>query len=121
MAVVTIAACASALSAINATLFSVARLARSSAEQRLMPAWCRRCNRNDAPMWSILVISAGALIVAALSSLGTLVEAASLGFLALFCLVNTLALWRCRAGRPAALLGALGFGAGVGVVISQLV
>jgi amino acid transporter len=120
MAVVTVAACASALSAINATLFSVARLARSSAEQGLLPAWCRRCNRNDAPTWSILAIAAGAVAVAVVSHLGPLVETASLGFLLLFCLVNALAFRRVRAGRVIALLGALGAGAGTAVALSQL-
>jgi amino acid transporter len=120
MAVVTVAACASALSAINATLFSVARLARAAAEQRLMPAWCRRCNRHDAPVLSILAISVGALLVAAVSRLAPLVQAASLGFLSLFCLVNALAFRRSRAGRATSLLGALGAGAGIAVLLAQL-
>src|SRR5881394_942462 len=40
---VTVAACFSAASAVNATLFSVSRLARSSAERRLMPGIFARC------------------------------------------------------------------------------
>ncbi len=120
MAVVTVAACASALSAINATLFSVSRLARSTAEQRLMPAWCRRCNRNDAPVWSIVAISAAALVVATVLELAPLVQAASLGFLSLFCLVNVLAFLRCRTGRATSLLGAIGAGGGVVVVVVLL-
>jgi amino acid transporter len=120
MAIVTIAACASALSAINATVFSVSRLARSTAEHGLLPAWCRRSNRHDAPTWSILAISAGALVVAMPARLGPLVQVASLGFLSLFCLVNTLAFRRCRAGRLISLLGAIGAGAGVVVVVAVL-
>ncbi len=120
MAVVTVAACASALSAVNATLFSVSRLARSTAEQGLLPAWCHHCNRNEAPIWSILAISAGALLVAAVARLEPLVQVASLGFLSLFCLVNVLAFRRSRAGRVTSLLGALGAGAGIVVVVAVL-
>ncbi len=121
MAVVTVAACASALSAVNATLFSVSRLARSTAEQGLLPAWCHRCNRHEAPFWSILAISAGALLVAAVSRLQPLVHAASLGFLSLFCLVNVLAFRKSRAGRVTSLLGALGAGTGIVVVVAVLI
>src|SRR5437763_12640530 len=51
---VTVAACFSAASAVNATLFSVSRLARSSAERRLMPGTFARCNRKRCPYYSII-------------------------------------------------------------------
>jgi amino acid transporter len=110
MVIVTIAAFASGTSAINATLFSVARLARTSAEQRLLPGWCARCNRHDAPMWSIILIGACAVAVAAVTPLQTLVSIASLGFLALFSLVNVLAFRRLRRKRWVSFTGAVGSG-----------
>ncbi|HLL21665.1 MAG TPA: APC family permease, partial [Kofleriaceae bacterium] len=75
--VVSLAACASAISAINATLFSVSRLARTSAEHTLLPDWCRRCNRHDAPLWAIVAISVGAFVVASVTDLTTLLAIAS--------------------------------------------
>lgn len=98
MVVVSIAAVASATSAINATLFSAARLARTAGEHGLLPRWCAHCNRFDSPAWSTLAIAVGALLVAATLDLRPLVSIASLGFLGLFCLVNVLA-FRMRVQR----------------------
>lgn len=120
LVVVTIAACAAGISAINVTLFSVARLARASAEQGLLPDWCARCNRHDAPHWSVVVIGSCALIVAAISALRQLVATASLGFLALFCLVNVLAFRRIPKRRWIALGGVVGSGGGAIVVLLHL-
>jgi amino acid transporter len=118
--VVTIAACASATSAINATLFSAARLARTSAEHGLLPRWCARCNRYDAPALSIVAIGVGAIIVAALFDLGTLVAIASLGFLCLFCLVNIVAV-RTKTKAPwIAIAGAIGSAAAAIIVVVTL-
>jgi hypothetical protein len=120
MIVVTIAAFSSATSAINATLFSAARLARTAANHDLLPRWCAHCNRYDAPKWATLAIAVGAVIVAALLQLGTLVAVASLGFLSLFCLVNVLAVRHTCQRRWIAVLGALGAAGAVAVNIATL-
>ena len=46
---VTVAACFSGASAVNATLFSVSRLVRSAAERHLMPAIFARCSAKNCP------------------------------------------------------------------------
>lgn len=117
MVVVTIAACASATSAINATLFSASRLARSAGEHGLLPRWYARPNRYDAPAWSIVVIATGALTVAALLRLAQLVTLASLAFLGLFGLVNVMAFRRGCGRRWIAALGALGSAGGVVAIL----
>jgi amino acid transporter len=116
LVVVTIAACASATSAINATLFSAARLARTAAEHRLLPRWCGRRNRFDAPSWSTIAIAVAAFAIAAISQLQVLVAIASLGFLALFCLVNVVAFRRGVPRRWIAAAGAFG-AAGASIVV----
>jgi amino acid transporter len=117
MVVVTIAACASATSAINATLFSAARMARSAGEHGLLPRWYARPNRYDAPAWSIVVIACGALAIAAALRLSELVSLASFAFLGLFGLVNVLAFRRCVRRRWIAALGALGSAGGVVAIV----
>lgn len=117
MVVVTIAACASATSAINATLFSAARLARSAGEHGLLPRWYARPNRYDAPAWSIIVIASGALAIAAALRLSQLVSLASFAFLGLFGLVNVLAFRQCARRRWIAALGALGSAGGVVAIV----
>jgi amino acid transporter len=119
--VVTLAACASATSAINATLFSAARLARTAAKHRLLPTWCGRCNRYEVPAWSVVAIALLSVVLAATSTLDVLVAVASLGFLCLFCLVNVLAVRRSRRGRWIALAGALGSAGAAIVVVITLV
>lgn len=121
LVVVTIAACASAISAINATLFSVARLARTTAQRGLLPVPFARSNVHGAPVLALLVIGAVALVVAISSSLEPLVAAASLGFLALFLLVNVLALQRLTHGRWIAMGGAVGAGGAALIVVARLV
>ncbi len=120
LVVVTIAACASATSAINATLFSAARLARTSAEHGLLPQWCARCNRYEAPALSILLIAVGAVAVAAMIDLGTLVAIASLGFLSLFCLVNVVAARSKTRQRWIAVAGAVGSALAAIIVIATV-
>jgi amino acid transporter len=116
--VVTIAACASAASAINATLFSVARLARSAAEQGMLPAVCARSNRYKCPHWSIILLGAASSALAATSSLETLVQAGSLAFLLLFCIVNTLAFWLGDQKRVLPLVGGVS-AAGAAVIVGR--
>jgi amino acid transporter len=107
--IVTLAACASGISAINATLFSVSRLARASAERGFAPTWCARCNRHDAPHIAVLAIAVVGVTVAIVATLRPLVATTSLGFLVLFCLVNVLALRRSRGrARWISICGAAG-------------
>jgi amino acid transporter len=120
MFVVTFAACASATSAINATLFSTSRLARSLAEHGQMPRWCASCNAKGVPHRGVVLIGSLAVLVAATVTLRPLVAIASLGFLALFCIVNLTAAFRLRRGRWLAVLGAIAAGVGAVVVIVQL-
>jgi amino acid transporter len=110
---VTIAACFSAASAVNATLFSVSRLVRSAAEQHLLPALFARCNRQSCPFYAIIFLGIVSTPLAALGSLEMLVEMASFAFLLLFCFVNALAYsetkshdWLCLTGAIATALAA---------------
>jgi amino acid transporter len=116
--IVTFTACASAASAINATLFSVSRLARSSAEGRLLPAICAKSNRRDSPYWSVILIGAAAGLVAIRSSLESLVQVASLAFLALFWFINLLATLESR-GRSWVALAGMVASLGSAVVVAR--
>jgi amino acid transporter len=103
--VVTVAACSSAASAINATLFSASRLARSAAHDRLLPAIFGRINRWRSPHWSILFFGTTAIVLGSISSLEPLVQSASLAFLLLFAFVNGMAWIESRWRSLIALFG----------------
>jgi amino acid transporter len=118
LVIVTVAACASAASAVNATLFSVARLARASAEQGLMPAAFERCNRRQCPHFGIIFLGIISCGVAVVSSLEVLVQTASLAFLTLFGFVNGMAFHESRWRDWIALLGTLG-AAGAAVIVTR--
>jgi amino acid transporter len=118
LVVVSIAACASAASAINATLFSVSRLARSAAEARLVPVVLSCENERGCPYWAIAVLGLLSATLAATSSLEPLVQAASLAFLVLFAYVNGLAFSASR--DPISLFGAVGAGLSAVVVLGTL-
>jgi amino acid transporter len=117
---VTIAACFSAASAVNATLFSVSRLARSAAEQRLMPAIFARCNRKSCPQYAIICLGIVSAPLAALASLEMLVEMASLAFLLLFCFVNALAFKATKAFDLVSFAGAVATAVAAVIVGSRL-
>jgi amino acid transporter len=93
LVVVCIAACASAASAINATLFSVSRMMRSGAEAGLLPSKLACQNARGCPHYAVLLLALLAACLASAASLDPLIQAASLAFLVLFAYVNTLA-WR---------------------------
>lgn len=120
LVVVTIAAVASATSAINATLFSAARLARTAANHALLPKRAGRVNRYGSPASSTIAIAAVAVVVAAVSQLRFLVAIASLGFLSLFCLVNVIAVRKRVRHRGIAAAGAFGAAASIVIVIATL-
>lgn len=105
---VTAAAAMSTGSAINATLFSSARLAREVAEEDELPALLGKVNGRGAPYASVLIIAAGAVLLVMVGGLATLVGAASAVFLAVFGTVDLMA-WRGKVGsRAIACAGTLG-------------
>lgn len=98
LVVVTVAAVFSTGSAINATLFATSRLARSVAGHGQFPAWFNHTNRQGAPQRAVIGLGAGAGVLAVIGGLSSLVEAASLVFLATFCVVCGIA-WLSRVGN----------------------
>lgn len=91
LVVVTIAAAFSTGSAINATLFATARLAYKVAEDGELPAVLDHKNTVGIPDRAVIGLGMAAAILAAVGSLTTLVEAASLAFLFTFAVVCGLA------------------------------
>ena len=95
---VTIAAALSTASAINATLFSSARLAREVAEDGALPDRIGRQNAEGSPYYAVLAIAALALVLAVIGGLDGLVSGASVVFLLVFGTLNALA-WKENVGR----------------------
>jgi amino acid transporter len=91
LVIVTIAAAFSTGSAINATLFATARLAYKVAEDGEFPAALHQKNQAGVPDRSVILLGVAAAILAAVGTLTTLVEAASLAFLFTFSVVSGLA------------------------------
>lgn len=116
LVVMTVAAGFATSAAINSTLFSTAQLARRVADDGELPAWFDHRNDNDVPDRAVIVIAVAAGFLAVIGSLSSLVEAASLVFLAAFAVVNHLAI-RERAGSRLVAGIALGVGAVVGLVL----
>lgn len=107
---VSIAAAFSTASAINATLFATARLARQVARDGELPSVLTHENRVGIPDQAVIAIAAAGGMLALVGSLGTLVEAASLAFLFTFAAVNALAFIEGVQTRLASLAGAAGAG-----------
>lgn len=110
---VTIAAVFSTASAINATVFATARLARHAARDGEMPAIFAKENRNKVPWVGTVIISIAAAILAVFGGITQLVQWASLVFLLIFGMVNAIALkkdvgwrWLAWAGLAGALAAA---------------
>ena len=112
----TVAAMFATSAAINSTLFSSAQLARRISDDGELPAWLDHRNGADVPDRAVLVLGAGAGALALAGSLSSLVEAASLAFLAAFAVVNVLAL-REQVGRRWVAVTALVVGGAVGAVL----
>jgi amino acid transporter len=104
----TTAAMFSTASAINATLFATARLARKVSEEGELPASLKKRDKRGLPRRSIILIGAGGAILSVSGSLSGLVESASLVFLFLFAVVNLLALKESKKRRLISLLGVIG-------------
>ena len=119
--VVTIAAAFSTGSAINATLFATARLAHRVAEDGELPATLDHENQRGIPDRAVIGLGTAAAVLAAVGTLTTLVEAASLAFLFTFAVVCGLA-FRQRAGlRVLTGWGALAATAATAALIVQLI
>ncbi len=98
---VTIAAGFSAASAINATLFSTARLMRRMATDGELPGALARENRQGQPWAAVTLIAAAAAALTLAGSLSDVVEAASAVFLLAFGTAGMLAFRRGKGMRRA--------------------
>jgi amino acid transporter len=87
---VTVAAAFSTGSAINATLFSTSRLMETVAQKKDLPDLFIKENKSNVPYYAVLIIGGAAATLAAIGSLASLVDAASLIFLITFGVVNFL-------------------------------
>ncbi len=99
LVLVSVAATFSTASAINATLFATARLARRVADDGELPRLLAHRNAREIPDRAVLCLGGAGILLASLGDLGQLVEAASLAFLVTFALVNVLAARHCDARR----------------------
>ncbi len=118
---VSVAAAFSTGSAINATLFATARLADTVATDGELPAVACHRNTHDVPDRALLVLAAMGAALAAIGSLGSLVEAASLVFLFTFGVVNMIAVGQLTERRWIPAMGALGATGAVVILVIELV
>lgn len=107
LVIVTIAAAFSTGSAINATLFSTARLMENVAEKKDLPNIFVKENKANIPYYAVLAIAALASVLAIIGSLGSLVDAASLIFLFTFGIVNFIAFRQKIRWRWLSLIGGI--------------
>lgn len=105
---VTVAAAFSTGSAINATMFSTARLMETVAKKRDLPRFLARENQSQIPYYAILLIGGLAAVLSTIGSLNALVDAASLIFLITFGTVNLIGFIQRIKYRVLSLLGAVG-------------
>ncbi len=111
--IVTITVAFATASAINATLFATARLTNRVAEDGELPTALNHKNAAGIPDRAVILLGTAAAVLAAVGTLASLVEAASLSFLFTFTVVCGLA-FRQRAG----LRVITGFGALAGAATS---
>jgi len=119
--VVTIAASFSTGSAINATLFATARLANKVAEDGELPAAIDHKNVEGIPDRAVIMLGAAAAVLAAVGTLTTLVEAASLTFLFTFVVVCGLAFHQRAGIRILTGFGAIAAGIATVALIVRLI
>jgi amino acid transporter len=108
LVLVTVAAAFSTGSAINATLFATARLTHIVAKAGELPAWVDHLNDDGIPDRAVVLLGASSALLAAIGSLATLVEAASLAFLGTFAVVGALAFQENIGHRALTMAGAVG-------------
>lgn len=106
--IVTIAAAFSTGSAINATLFSTARLVETVAEKKDLPKIFVKENEAGISYNALLLIAGLGAVLAMFGSLGSLVDAASIIFLFTFGTVNYLAFRQNVKLKWVSLSGAVG-------------
>jgi len=121
LVVVTIAAAFSTGSAINSTLFATARLAYTVAEDGELPAALDHKNAAGIPDRAVIGLGTVAAVLAAVGTLTTLVEAASLTFLFTFAVVCGLAFLKRAGIRIITGLGALAAAAASVALVVRLV
>ena len=119
--VVTIAAAFSTGSAINATLFATARLAHKVAKAHELPAAISHTNSAGIPDKAVIWLGSIAAVLAAIGSLASLVEAASLAFLFTFTVVSGLAFKQNAGSRIITGFGVLSAAAASIALIDQLI
>lgn len=117
---VTVAAVFSAGSAINATLFATARLAGRVADDGQLPRHLTRRNQRGIPSGAVVALGSAAAVLAAVGGLSTLVEAASLVFLATFAIVGGIAAKHRVGSRVVATLGCAGSAAAAAALTGRL-
>ena len=117
---VTVAAALSTGSAINATLFSSARLAGQVARDGALPGALGKRNSQGAPQGAVLALAAPALALAVLGGLDALVQGASLVFLLVFGTLNALALREGVGRRAITLPGAIFAFAALAILVAHL-
>ncbi len=105
---VTIAAVFSTASAINATIFSTARLGKEAADENEMPPWFARTDGAGVPWLGVVLISGVAALLALFGGLSQLVQGASFVFLGVFATVNIIAVRKDVAHPAIAYAGAAG-------------
>lgn len=118
LVVMTVAAAFATAAAINSTLFSTAQLTRRVASDGELPAVLEPNEEGGVPSKVVIGLGVVAAGLAALGSLSTLVEAASLAFLFTFGTVNGIAMDYLTGGRRA--IPAIGIGV-AGIVGAVLI
>jgi amino acid transporter len=121
LVLVTIAAAFSTGSAINSTLFATARLAYTVAEDGELPAALDHRNAEGIPDRAVISLGVAAAVLAAVGTLTSLVEAASLAFLFTFAVVCGLAFLQRAGSRVITGLGAVAAAAASVALVVRLV
>ncbi len=116
MVLVSIAAAFSTASAVNATLFATARLARRVADDGELPRFFAHTNHRGLPSRSVVALAAAAIVLAVIGDLGRLVEAASLAFLVTFATVDALSARHAESTAVEAVGWAGAIGAGLAAI-----
>jgi amino acid transporter len=119
--IVVVAAAFSTGSAINATLLSTAQLTSTLGVDGELPGIAAHRNEAHVPDLALITLGVASALVAMIGSLGSIVEAASLTFLATFALVNGVAAFTLPTRRIVSALGAAGATVGAVVLLLEVV
>lgn len=103
-----IAALFSTSSAINSTLFSTAKLAKKVSDDKELPQFMEKLNKNQIPSRGVILIGALAAVLTTVGSLSKLVEGASFVFLITFAVVNLISFQETKKYKAISVLGLLG-------------